>query len=66
MSKHTKRPNEARHIVKAIRKDAAPVVVTPSHIRIKACPSGTDTRFQADPGHVGDLAREWRKLRGEE
>ena len=65
MSKHVTRPNDARHIVKAVRQAAAPVVVTPPHVKIKACPSGTDTRFHADLGHIGEFSREWRQLRGE-
>lgn len=41
----------------------APVVEVRNGVRVVVCPSGQDTRFTADPGHVGAFTKQWQAAR---
>lgn len=41
---------------------AGPVVV-PDGVKVTQCPAGRDTRFTADPAHVGEFTRDWLSRR---
>lgn len=63
MTKAKTRTDLRAHTFREVAPKCAKPVVIPAHVKVTVCPSGTDARFAAAPGHVGEFAREWADRR---